>query len=140
MTAQDKIQVVERYTDEVWNKGNLDVIDELLADDYTHQTPPPGFEGTREGFKKFARMARTAMPDLHNTTEEIFAHEDKVVQRWTGRGTHQGEFMGTKPTGKKVEFSGISILRVQDGKITEDWTRADMMGLLQQMGAIPKAA
>ena len=140
MSTQDNIQVIERYSQEVMNEGNLDAVDELLAEDYVHRTPPPGMEPTREGFKGFVSAAHAGLHDLTLTTDDILAQGDKVVQRWTNTAVHKGEFMGVPPTGKQVEFSGTSIYTVRDGQIVEDWTLFDAVGLMQQLGAIPEPA
>lgn len=140
MSNQEKIDVIERYSEEVMNKGNLDAVDELLADDYVHHTPPPGMEPTREGFKGFVAAAHAGLRDLTLTTDDILVQGDKVVQRWTNTGVHEGEFMGVPGTGNEVEFSGISIYTVREGQIIEDWTLFDGLGLMQQIGAIPEPA
>ncbi len=140
MSTQEKIKVIEQYSEEVLNKGNLDAVDELLADDYVHHTPPPGMEPTREGFKGFVTSAHSGLHDLTLTTDDIIAKGDKVVQRWTNTAVHKGEFMGVPASGKPVEFSGISIYTVKDGQIVEDWTHFDTMTLMQQIGAMPEMA
>lgn len=137
MSTQDKVNVVNRYVEEVWNKGNLDAVDELLAEDYTHLTPPPGMEPNREGFKDFVAMMKSAIPDLTLTIEETIANGNKVVQRYTSRGTHQGQLMGNPPTGNEVAIDGISIYDVRNGRIVADATQVDFAGLLAQIGAIP---
>lgn len=137
MSTQENINVVNRYMEEVWNKGNLDAVDELLAEDYTHLTPPPGMEPTREGFKHYVAMMQDAFPDLTLTAEDTVVDGDKVVQRYTSKGTHEGELMDIPPTGHTVQIDGISIYNVQDGRIVEDATQIDFAGLLAQIGAIP---
>lgn len=140
MSTQENIRVIKRYSEEVMNQGNLDAVDELLAEDYVHHTPPPGMEPTRAGFKGFVASAHAGLDNLTLTTDDFLAQGDKVVQRWTNTGVHSGEFMGVPGTGKRVEFSGISIYTVRDGQIVEDWTLFDTVGLMQQIGAIPELA
>lgn len=140
MSTQENIKVIERYSEEVLNNGNLDAVDELLADDYVHHTPPPGMEPTREGFKGFVTSAHSGMHNLTLTTDDMLAQGDKVVQRWTNTAVHKGEFMGVPATGNRVEFSGTSIYTVRDGQIVEDWTLFDTLGLMQQIGAAPEPA
>ena len=82
-------------------------------------------------------MNFAAFPDLHETVEDIFAEGDKVVTRFTMRGTHQGELMGIPPTGKQVTMTGMTIHRIVSGKIVEDWVVADFLGMMQQLGTIP---
>lgn len=140
MSTQENIKVIERYSQEVMNEGNLDAVEELLADDYVHHTPPPGMPPTREGFKQFVIDAHNGLGDLTLTTDDILAQGDKVVQRWTNSGVHSGPFLGVPATGEPVEFSGMSIYTVKDGRIVEDWTLFDAVGLMQQIGAIPEPA
>ena len=140
MSTRENIQLIERYSNQVFNEGRVEAADELLTDDYVNHHAPPGMEGTREGFKQFVTMVHGAMDDFENTTQDIFGVDDKVVQRWKATGKHTGDFMGAPASGNRVEFDGISIYRIEDGKIAEDWTRADLMGLMQQIGAIPEAA
>ena len=94
---------------------------------------PPGIEGTR----LFFNMLFTAFPDLHGTIQDIIAEGDKVVDRMTCEGTHQGMFMGVPPTGKSVKWSFIDINRIADGKVVEHWAEVDTMGILQQLGLVP---
>ena len=136
--SDENISVIERYSEEVMNNGNLDAVDELLADDYVHHTPPPGMPPNRNGFRQFVAAAHRGLADLTLTTDDILAQGNKVVQRWTNRAVHEGEFMGVPATGKEVEFSGTSIYTIRDGKIAEDWTLFDAVGLMQQLGAIPE--
>ena len=74
---------------------------------------------------------------MASTIEDLFAEGDKVVLRFTFHGTHQGEFMGVAPTGKQVTMPGIDIFRIADGKIVELWGQEDVLGMMQQIGAIP---
>lgn len=133
----ENVAVVNRYVEEVWNEGNLDAVDELLAEDYVHGTPPPGMSPDREGFKQYVAMQKAAFPDLHITEEDTIVGGDKVVQRYTAQGTHEGELMGNAPTGNEVSINGISIYQVEDGQIVKDWTIVDLLGLMQQVGAVP---
>jgi steroid delta-isomerase-like uncharacterized protein len=78
-----------------------------------------------------------AFPDLKRPVDDLVAEGDRVVARWRSVGTHEGEFQGIPPTGKRVETSGITIFRIDAGKIVEEWSESDMLGMLQQLGAIP---
>jgi predicted ester cyclase len=80
----------------------------------------------------------TAFPDLHFTIEDQIAEGDKVVNRVTARGTHLGDFRGIPPTGKQVTVAGITIDRIAGGKLVESWTSWDFLGILQQLGVVPK--
>ena len=137
LTQQERqnVAVVNRYLEEVWNAGNLNAVDELLAQEYVHGTPAPGMPPGREGLKQFIAMMRAALPDLSHSVDDTIAHGDKVVQRSTARGTHKGELMGVPPTGTGVTIEGISIYQVIGGKIAKEWTIVDRLGLMQQIGA-----
>jgi len=82
-------------------------------------------------------MFRTAFPDVRFTVEDQIADGDLLANRFTVRGTHQGEFMGIPPTGKQATVSGIDMIRVRDGKVVEHWVQMDQMGLMQQLGLMP---
>jgi len=84
-------------------------------------------------------MLRAAFPDLHVTIEDVLAEGDKVVQRWSGHGSHQGELMGLPPSGKRISVAGITISRFEGGKVAEEWELYDMMGMMQQLGALPSS-
>jgi predicted ester cyclase len=83
-------------------------------------------------------MYRTACPDLQCTVEEVMAEGDKVALRWVSRGTHQGDLMGIAPTGKQVTFRGIQMQRISQGKIEEEWAGFNTLGVLQEIGAVPR--
>lgn len=136
--AQDPKAIARRINEDVWSKGKVEVIDELFAPDLTDHMPP-GYEefAGREGMKNLVRMFDAAFPDMQATTEDVIVERDKVVNRWSWRGTHQGDFMGTPATGKQATMTGIEIFRLADGKIVERWVEADMLGFMQQLGAIP---
>src|SRR4051812_32024568 len=108
-----------RYWQEVANKGNLDIIDEICTPDYVCHEVDQDVRGP-EGVRQFIFMLRTAFPDLYVTVEDVIAEEDKVVQRWTGRGTHQGELMGIPPTGNRVSVAGITISRFEGDMVAEE--------------------
>ena len=136
-TATNKA-IVRRYYEEVYNRKNPGVIDELIADDYTAYLPGAGepLRG-RAGRKQANMLHLVAFPDLHLTIEDEIAEGDKVVQRLTMRGTHHGEFMGTPATGKQVRYTGIHISRIAGGKIVEQWAEFDALVILQQLGVMP---
>lgn len=135
MSEQNK-KLVRRLIEEVWNRGNFAVADELVASDYVGHTQPDETYGP-EGYKQFFATLREAFPDLQFTVEDQIAEGDRVVTRWTARGTHQGEFQGIPPTGKQASVTGITVKRLANGKLVEGWTNADMLGLLQQLEAVP---
>ncbi len=139
MVEQHKT-IVRRMLEEVWNGGNLAVVDEIVATDYVGHDPsyPQPIRGP-EGFKQWVMTARMAFPDFHITVEDLLAEGDRVVGRITMRGTHNGELAGLPPTGQSVEFSGIFVRRLEGDKFIEGWDMADMLGLLRQLGVIPAA-
>lgn len=129
--------LVRRINDEVWGEGNLDLIDDHVAEDYVeHSNAAPEDIHGPEGYKANVEMARTALPDMEVTTEHLVAEGDLVVNHYTITGTHDGPFMGIEPTGNEVRFSGVGIIRIADGKIVEDWGVVDIFGLMQQIGVI----
>jgi steroid delta-isomerase-like uncharacterized protein len=141
MSAEENKAVTRRINDEVWTNGNVEVIDEVIADDYVHtvvgaQEPIRG----RQGFRELVTMYRNAFPDFGITTEEQIAEGDVVVTRWTGTGTHRGDLMGIPATGKRSTAAGITIDRFAGGKLVAGWAIFDQLGLLQQLGAVPMPA
>jgi len=127
---------VRRFDEEVWNGRNPSLVDELFA--ASHIFRAAGSRPLdREGHRQMIADFQDAFPDGRNTSEELLAEGDKVVQRWTFRGTHQGAFQGIPPTGRPVTLTGISIRRVDDGTIVESWHELDTLGLLQQLGVSP---
>jgi steroid delta-isomerase-like uncharacterized protein len=113
---------------------NPDRIDEVYAPDVVWHEPDQDIRGAEEA-KQFISMYKTAFPDLNVTVEDVIAEGDKVVTRVTLRGTHQGEIEEFgPPTGRQIEVKGISISRIEGGKIVEDWDSYDNLSLLQQLG------
>jgi steroid delta-isomerase-like uncharacterized protein len=124
-------ELVEQY----WRTGDADAFDEVVASDFVHYSPglPPDLEGMKQALPMF----RGAFPDMRLTEEDMIAEGDKVVDRVTVRGTHQGELMGIPPSGNQVEFMETHISRIADGKIVERWGQWDALGMMQQIGAVP---
>lgn len=135
--SEENKALVRRFV-EVFNQGNLSAIDEIIAPNYVRYDPasPDGIRGS-EGIKQFVTTYRTAIPDIHITTEEQIAEGDKVVTRWTGHGTHKAALMGIPPTGKQATVTGITITHIANGKIVEEWINWDTLGMLQQLGVVP---
>ena len=109
----------------------------MFAADFVNRSPAPGQAHDREGLTQFNLAIRAAFPDLTVTIDDLIAEGDKVVWRWSARGTQRGELMGIPPTGREVTLTGISIDRLAGGQIVERWGEIDNLGLLQQLGAIP---
>jgi steroid delta-isomerase-like uncharacterized protein len=117
---------------------NLDVLDEVYADDLVWHEPDQDVRGPEEA-RQFVMMYKTAFPDLSATVEDVLSEGDKVVTRYTLRGTHQGEIEEFgPPTGRQIELQGITIHRMEDGKIVEEWERYDNLGVMQQLGLAPE--
>jgi predicted ester cyclase len=127
MSVEENKALVCREQEELWNHtGNLDVAQGLFAPDYV------------EAAKQEAADFRQGFPDVISTIEDLVAEGDKVVARWRAQATHQGEYMGIPPTGNRVEYTGISVYRIEAGKIAESWTAEDDLSLMRQIGAIPE--
>ncbi len=140
MSAENKA-LVRRLFEEIWNKGNLSVADQIFATNYIHHDPStPDFGRGPESEKKRATLYRTAFPDLQLAIEDLVAEGDRVVTRWTARGTHRGELRGIAPTGKQFAVTGISIVRLSGGKLVEGWVNWDAQGLMEQLGVRAAAA
>ena len=137
MSAEDNKTLVHRFFEEVFNKKNLAAIDEFIAPNQVDHTLPSSLPGTREGTKRAIGMYLAAFPDLHLTVEDMVAEGDRVITRFTSRGTQKRAFVGIPPTGKQVTVSTIVIVRIADGKIVEQWGLDDQLGMLQQLGVIP---
>lgn len=138
MSTENNKARLRRLDDEVFNKGNLSIVDELVAENFINHDPFPGEPPGREGFKQVATMLRAAFSDLHLTHEEMIAEGDIVVERFTMRGTHTGAFLGFPPTGRQVTMRGIDMLRFADGKVIARWARTDDFGLMQQLNGSDK--
>jgi predicted ester cyclase len=132
---------VRRLVEELWNKGNLSVADELFAPTYEHHDASTlDFGRGPEGEKKRATLYRTAFPDLHLMIGDILAEGETVMTRWSCRGTHKGDLSGIAPTGKQFTISGVTIARFAGSKIVEGWVNWDALGLMQQLGVVPEPA
>jgi steroid delta-isomerase-like uncharacterized protein len=122
----------------VWEEGNIDLVDELLAPDYINHTPATPDQPTGpEGVKAVVAMFRSGMPDLRVVIEDMIAEGDKVAVRYTLEGIHEGDLFGVPPTGQRLSIKSISVERVSDGKIREHWRVTDSLDMMQQLGVIP---
>jgi len=141
--SEENKAVAARMPLEVFNQGNLDVIDEVISPEFTdHALPLPGAPSGRDGVKVYAAAVRQAFPDLHNTINHVIAEGDLVAMHVTSKGTMQGEFAGMPPSGKQAIWDAVHITRIRDGKLVEHWVVQDQLGMLQQLGfvAAPGAA
>lgn len=128
--------VVRKFVEEFKNKQRLEAVDELFTSDFTHHLKGPFAEG-REGFRQLGGGIFMAFPDVHVTIKDTVAEGNKVVERSVVSATHKGEFMGVPASGKTVTWTEMHFYRLDGGKIAEIHSEIDMLGLLQQIGAIP---
>ena len=139
MSSETNKTVSRRFFEEVFSRGRLNLLDEIIAKDHVNSGPGslPGLPNGPEGTKQLVTVYRNAFPDVDFTINEQIAEGDKVVTRWTAKGTHKGELMGTPATGKSATVTGIAVDRLVNGKIAESWGIFDQFGMLQQLGVIP---
>ena len=139
MLSETNKTVSRRFFEEVFGKGKLNVLDEIVAKDHVNSGPGAisGLPNGPEGSKQFVTAYRNAFPDVHFTIDDQITEGDKVVTRWTAQGTHQGELAGLPATGKSSTVSGIVVDRLVNGKIAESWSIFDEFGMMQQLGVIP---
>jgi len=137
MSAAENKALVRRFYEEI-DKGNIDVLDELVAEDYMDHNPPPfpDLAPGREGLKQAFRMFLKATPGYHRIEEQI-AEDDKVVTRMTSLGKHEGDLPGAPRTANDLKMTSITIHRIANGKLAEKWSDKDTLGFLQQIGVLP---
>lgn len=133
MSVKENKAIAKRWNEEIFNKGNVDVIDELAAENYVNYAA----DSDRAGFKQWVIGTKAIFSDTNIAIKDTIAEGNKVVIRWVMGGIQTGKYAGIPPTGQAFTISGISIYRIEDGKIVEDWSNTDMLGLMQQLGAIP---
>jgi predicted ester cyclase len=127
VSLEENKALVRREKEELWTyTGDLDAAEELFAPEQA------------EAAKQEAADFRRGFPDVVSTIEDLIAEGDKVVARWRARATHRGEYVGVPPTGREVEFTGISVYRIEGNRIAESWTEEDELGLMRQIGAVPE--
>ena len=137
MSTEQNTDICKRIFEEIYSQSNMDVVDELVSPDVVRHNAFTGLAPGIEGFKQEVSMIRNTMPDLQSVPDDMIAEGDKVVTRWTGTGTHQGEMNGIPPTGKTIVVSGINIERIANGKVVEQWSIFDQLDFMQQLGAMP---
>ena len=142
MSAQESKVTMRRYLD-VYEQGNIELLDELLAPDYINHTPAtPELPTGPEGVKGVVSMFRSGMPDLKVVVEDMIAEGDKVATRYALEGTHEGELhegelFGVPPTGKQLSIKSITVERVSEGKIRDHWRVTESLDMMQQLGVGP---
>lgn len=135
MSTEDN-KALARRSYEAFNQRNWSVYYELAAPDGVLHNASMTIQGL-DAYKQFISMYLTAFPDAQFTIEDLIAEGDRVVVRYTFRGTHTGDLMGISPTGKQVTVTGINIVRIVNGKAVEGWQNGDTLGMLQQLGVVP---
>jgi steroid delta-isomerase-like uncharacterized protein len=136
MSLDENKALVRRFYEEVWNKGNLDVAEEVFASDYVrHDLRPTTAAPGPEGQKQIAAVFRAAFPDLRFDVKIVLGDGEYVAARWTASGTHTGSWGDVEPTGQFVTFSGVNIFRFEQGLVAEIWNHRDDLGLREQLGA-----
>jgi steroid delta-isomerase-like uncharacterized protein len=137
MTAGESAALVARVADDIWNRGDLEAVDEVMAPDARYHGPhmPDGLGG-REHWREHIARALGAFPDSHVTFEQLIEAGNLVVGRWSATGTQSGPFAGVAPTGQRIAIGGITIYRLAGGKIVEAWEHLDLLGMWQQLGVI----
>lgn len=140
MSAEQNKATMKRFYEEIVDKGRLELIEELVADNFVDHEAFPGLSGDRAGLHGFLDMMRGAFPDFSMRIEDLIAEGDRVVARTTTSGTHEGEFMGIAPSGKRIQVQGIDIVRFADGKAVEHWGVTDQASMMEQLGVAPAAA
>jgi steroid delta-isomerase-like uncharacterized protein len=135
MSATDNQRLADQVWEEIWHRGELGRMNDLFSPDFVRHDPGRELRGP-ELNRQFIEGLRAAFPDVRYTVLDQIAKDDKVVVRYRFQGTHRGVFQGMPPTQKQVTYSGILIYRIEDGKIAEQWTEMDLLGLLRQLGAL----
>ena len=141
MSSEENKTQYRRTIEEVFNQGDLAIVDELVAPDFLNHDGPPGMNNRGpDSTRQIVRMLRTAFPDLHVTIEELVAEGDTVAGRVTMRGTHLGPFQGIAPTGRSFQQDHMHFVRFRDGKAIEHRAVRDDLGMMRQLGVIPAPA
>lgn len=135
-TVQSKF-IIRRVFDEAFNRGNLTIVDELVAPNGVSHHLSWGTPANRMGLKQLIAMFRTAFPDLTCTIEDEIQEDDKVAAHWTMRGTHKGQFIGNPPTSRSITVQGLIYARIENRQVMESWIMIDQMSVLQQLGLVP---
>jgi predicted ester cyclase len=135
--AVDTKQAHRRLFEEAFGKGNFQAFDEICDPGYRGHDPVTGDMNLQE-VKGMCRMYRSAFPDLKMTFLGGYSDGDSVITHWRAIGTHQGELMGIQPTGGRCTVEGITVARFKGGKIAEEWTQWDALGLMRQLGVAPQ--
>lgn len=132
-SAENNVTLVKQLFEQVWNKGNLSLANDLLAPDFVDHNVLPGTPDGREGFSTGVNMIRSAFPDIQFSLDQIVVEDDRLALRLTGVGTHKGDFMGISPTGKKITLGSMTFFHIKNGKIADRWGISDIPRVMQQL-------
>lgn len=132
-TAEKNKKLVRRFYDEVLRDGNLDAIDELINDNYIEHEEFPGLTPNKEGLRDWVKTIRSAFPDLKVDVDDIISEGDKVAVVARMRGTHKGEFLGKKGTGRKMDLPFVDVILIKDSKAVEHWGFSDNLKMAEQL-------
>ncbi|MGO9385420.1 MAG: ester cyclase [Mycobacterium sp.] len=136
-TTEDSKALMWRITDEIWNNGRLDLIDELIAEDLVDHVDLAGLEGSgRARYRASVEMMRSAFPDYRNPLDFVIAEDAFAVSYGRSTGTHRGELYGIPPTGRRIDIPTFGILRFENGQAVERWGFADNLAMMQQLGLV----
>lgn len=134
---QELKRTISRIADEIWNRGQFEVMDSIMHPNATYHGPHmPSGAGTREDWRRAVGFYRMAFPDSHVVYEDLIGCGDLVVGRWSATGTHRGPMPGLAPTGKRIAISGITIYRFEGDRIAEAWEQLDLLGMWKQLGVV----
>lgn len=136
MSIETNKSLARRFYVEVLNARRSNTVDDLAVAEYVEHDPLPGQRDNREGLKDRVRTLTEALSPTF-TIEDIVAEDDRVVVRWTNRGTHVAPFLGIPPTGRAFEIAGVDIYRVENNRLAEHWHVVDQLTMLQQLGLLP---
>jgi steroid delta-isomerase-like uncharacterized protein len=139
MSVEENKTIVRRFLEEAWNNQDTAVLDEVMDDNYVGHDPgfPGGEIRGREALKEILRQARAGIPDARIEIEDVLGEGDRTLVRFILHGTHQGELFGVPASGRRVRVVTLLVSRLAGARIVEEWAIKDMLGLLQQIGAIP---
>jgi predicted ester cyclase len=135
VATEDSKALMWRITEEIWNKGRLELIDELIAEDLVDHVELQGLEGTgRARYRASVEITRAAFPDYQNPLDFVLADGAFAVSYGRSKGTHQGEYLGIPPTGRSFDVPTFGILRFANGQAVERWGMSDNLAIVQQLG------
>lgn len=137
MSSEQNKAVIRRFIEEVWGKGDTTLLSDLADVNVADHNPMPNQASGIDGQRQAVNLFHSAFKDIRMKVEDLIAEGDKVVDHWTVSASNYGDFLGIPATGRSVTFTGTDIYRLVDGKIVELWHVEDILGLLQQLGAVP---